>query len=53
MSARGAGVGANAAMFGVVDRLAFRPYPYRRDPGSVHQVYLQGGGGGIVWRDRL
>ena len=35
------GIGANAAMFGVVDRLMFRPYPMLRDPGTVHRVYLQ------------
>ena len=35
------GIGANAAMFGVVDRLMFRPYPLLRDPGTVHRVYLQ------------
>src|SRR5438309_3523090 len=35
------GVGANAAMFGVVDRLMFRPFPYLKDPTSVHRVYLQ------------
>ncbi len=37
----GLGIGANAAMFGVVDRLMFRPLPYLRDPGAVHRVYLQ------------
>ena len=37
----GLGIGANAAMFGVIDRLMFRPYPYLRDPGRVHRVYLQ------------
>jgi predicted permease len=37
----GLGIGANAAMFGVVDRLMFRPYPYLRDPGAVHRVYLK------------
>jgi len=37
----GLGIGANAAMFGVVDRLMFRRLPYLRDPGSVHRVYLQ------------
>src|SRR5262245_37354842 len=26
------GLGANAAMFGVVDRLLFRPFAYMRDP---------------------
>src|SRR5688572_18264875 len=35
------GIGANAAMFGLIDRLMFRPDPYLRDPGSVHRVYLQ------------
>lgn len=35
------GIGANAAMFGVVDRLMFRPYPMLRDPATVHRVYLQ------------
>ena len=35
------GIGANAAMFGVVDRLMFRPLPYLRDPATVHRVYLQ------------
>ena len=37
----GLGIGANAAMFGVIDRLMFRPFPYLRDPASVHRVYLQ------------
>ena len=37
----GLGIGANAAMFGVIDRLMFRPYPYMRDPDAVHRVYLQ------------
>jgi putative ABC transport system permease protein len=35
------GIGANAAMFGVVDRLMFRPFPYLRDPASVDRVYLE------------
>ena len=35
------GIGANAAMFGIIDRLMFRPFPYLRDPGLVHQVYFQ------------
>jgi putative ABC transport system permease protein len=34
------GVGANVAMFSVVDRLLFRPPPMLRDPGMVHRVYL-------------
>ena len=29
------GIGANAAMFGVIDRLMFRPYAYLRDPSTV------------------
>jgi len=37
----GLGIGANAAMFGVIDRLMFRPFPYLRDPGQVNRVYLQ------------
>ena len=36
----GLGIGANAAMFGVIDRLMFRPFPYLRDPSTVHRVYL-------------
>jgi putative ABC transport system permease protein len=35
------GIGANAAMFGVVDRLMFRPLAYLRDPGSVRGLYWQ------------
>ncbi len=35
------GIGANTAMFDVVDRLIFRPLPYLHDPGSVHRVYWQ------------
>jgi putative ABC transport system permease protein len=34
------GIGANAAMFGVIDRLMFRPHAYLRDPGTVHRIYL-------------
>ena len=37
----GLGLGANAAMFGVIDRLMFRPFPYLKDPGTVHRVYLR------------
>ena len=37
----GLGIGANAAMFGVIDRLMFRPDPYMRDPGTTHRIYLQ------------
>ena len=35
----GFGIGANTAMFSVVDELMFRPYPYLKDPGTVHRVY--------------
>jgi putative ABC transport system permease protein len=34
------GVGANAAMFSLIDRMMFRPPALMRDPGSVHRVYL-------------
>ena len=34
------GIGANVAMFSVVDRMLFRPPPLLRDPGSVHRIYL-------------
>jgi predicted permease len=37
----GLGIGANTAMFGIIDRLMFRPFPYLRDQGAVHRVYLQ------------
>jgi putative ABC transport system permease protein len=37
----GLGIGANVAMFGVVDRLMFRPFAYLKDPDSAHRVYLQ------------
>ena len=36
----GLGIGANAAMFGVIDRLMVRPAPYLRDADRVHRVYL-------------
>jgi predicted permease len=37
----GLGIGANAAMFAVIDRLMFRPFPLLRDPATVHRVYLR------------
>ncbi|MEP6574053.1 MAG: ABC transporter permease [Gemmatimonadota bacterium] len=37
----GLGIGVNAAMFGIVDRLLFRTPPFLRDPEQVHRVYLQ------------
>ncbi|HEX4685115.1 MAG TPA: ABC transporter permease, partial [Gemmatimonadaceae bacterium] len=33
------GIGANAAMFGIVDRMLFRPPPLLRDPATAHRVY--------------
>jgi len=37
----GLGIGANAAMFGVLDRLMFRPHPYLHEAGTVRRVYIQ------------
>jgi predicted permease len=37
----GLGIGANAAMFGIVDRLLLRPPAFLRDPDNVHRVYLR------------
>ncbi|HEX7121391.1 MAG TPA: ABC transporter permease, partial [Gemmatimonadaceae bacterium] len=34
------GIGANAAMFGIVDRLLFRPPPMLKDPDTAHRVYI-------------
>ncbi len=34
------GIGANAAMFGVTDRLLFRAPAFMKDPDRVHRVYL-------------
>ena len=36
----GLGIGANVAMFGIVDQLLLRAPAYLRDPGRVHRVYL-------------
>jgi predicted permease len=36
----GLGIGANVAMFGIVDQLLIRPPAYLRDPNRVHRVYL-------------
>jgi len=34
------GIGANATMFAVIDRLMLRPFPYMRAPSEVHGVYM-------------
>ena len=34
------GVGANAAMFSLIDRMMIRPPALMRDPASVHRVYM-------------
>jgi putative ABC transport system permease protein len=38
--ALGLGLGANAAMFGIIDRLMFRPPAFLRAPERVHRVYV-------------
>src|SRR2546423_6054172 len=35
----GLGIGANAAMFGIIDRLMFRAPAYLHDPGRVNRMY--------------
>ena len=37
----GLGLGANAAMFGLLDRLLLRPPEHVREPSQVRRVYLQ------------
>ena len=36
----GLGIGANVAMFDIVDQLLVRPPAYLRDPDRVHRIYL-------------
>jgi predicted permease len=36
----GLGIGANVAMFGIIDQLLLRAPEYLRDPSRVHRVYL-------------
>ena len=36
----GMGIGANVAMFGIVDQLLIRPPAHLRDPSRVHRIYL-------------
>ncbi len=38
----GLGLGANVAVFRIVDRLLLQPPAYLHDPARVHRVYLQG-----------
>jgi predicted permease len=38
----GLGIGANATMFGIVDRLLFRAPPSMIEQESVHRVYIRG-----------
>ena len=49
----GLGIGANTAMFSAIDRLMFRPFPFLRDPGRVHRVYLElTGADGLITETR-
>jgi putative ABC transport system permease protein len=36
----GLGIGANATMFGIVDRLLLRPPAYLKSPETAHRIYL-------------
>ena len=37
----GLGIGANTAMFGIIDRLMFKPFPALKNADAVHRVYVQ------------
>ena len=39
--ALGLGIGANTAMFGIVDRLLFRPPPFLVDSDRVHRIFIR------------
>src|ERR1051326_1408689 len=41
------GVGANAAMFSLIDRMMPRPPALLRDPASVHRIYLYRSSDGV------
>ncbi len=42
----GLGIGANTAMFDIIDRLLFRPPEFLRDQGQVHRLYEVSNRGG-------
>jgi putative ABC transport system permease protein len=44
----GLGIGANAAMFGIVDRLLLRAPTFLRDPARVHRIYQTATYNGVV-----
>lgn len=45
----GLGIGANAAVFSVVDRLFFRTAPMLRDASRTHRIYVSYGDGTSTW----